>query len=196
MPYEVVALGASWGGMEALGTLLEALPEDFHLPIVIAQHRGTTNNEELLERILAKSTKLEVVGANDKDPLQRGRVYVAPADYHLMVEQGHVALSTEDVVQFARPSVDVLFESVADAYGSRAVGVLLTGVNEDGAEGLARIAAAGGLTVAQDPATAERGQMPAAAIALGAAKRVLPLEEIGPLLAGLHNRAMAGGGGE
>lgn len=194
MAYEIVALGASWGGMHALGSVLEALPEDFHLPVVIAQHRGTANNDELLERILARSSRLEVVGANDKDRLTRGRVYVAPADYHLMVERGHVELSTEDAVQFARPSVDVLFESVADAYGARAVGVLLTGVNEDGAAGLARIAAAGGLTIAEDPATAERGQMPAAAIALGAAKRVLPLEEIGPLLAGLR-REMAGGGG-
>jgi two-component system chemotaxis response regulator CheB len=193
MPYELIAIGASWGGMQALGAVLEALPEDFHLPVVIAQHRGA-GNDELLERILARSSKLEVVGANDKDPLTAGRVYVAPADYHLMVEQNHLALSTEAAVQFARPSVDVLFESVADAYGARAVGVLLTGVNEDGAAGLARIAAAGGLTVAQDPDTAEQGEMPAAAIALGAAKHVLQLEEIGPFLAGLR-RARVGGGG-
>ena len=192
MPYEVIALGASWGGMEALGEVLEALPEGFEIPVVIAQHRGTANNDELLERILAKHSKLEVAGACDKELLSPGRVYVAPADYHLMVEQGHLALSTEEAVQFARPSVDVLFESVADAYAHRAVGVLLTGVNEDGAAGLARIAAAGGLTVAQDPATAARADMPAAAIALGAAKRVLPLEKIGPFLAGL-SRAMAGG---
>jgi two-component system chemotaxis response regulator CheB len=119
---------------------------------------------------------------------------VAPADYHLIVEPGHLALSTDDAVQFARPSVDVLFESAADAYGERAVGVILTGVNEDGAAGLARIAAAGGFTVAQDPSTAEQPDMPAAAIARGAARRVLPLEQIGPLLAGLRP-AMAGGGG-
>lgn len=194
MAYEVVALGASWGGMEALGTVLEALPEDFHLPVVVAQHRGAGANDELLERILARRSKLEVVGANDKDPLTPGRVYVAPPDYHLMVERGHLALSTEDAVQFARPSVDVLFESVADAYGTRGVGVILTGVNEDGAAGLARIAAVGGFTIAQDPETAEQPEMPAAAIARGAARRVLPLERIGPLLAGLRP-AMAEGGG-
>jgi two-component system, chemotaxis family, protein-glutamate methylesterase/glutaminase len=193
MAYELIAMGASWGGMNALSRVLEALPEDFGVPVVIAQHRQTSNHEDLLEKILAKSSKLEVVSANDKEPLAPGRVYVAPADYHLMVEAGHLALSTEDLVQFARPSVDVLFESAADAYADRTVGVLLTGVNEDGAAGLARIAAAGGFTIAQDPATAERGQMPEAAIALGAARRVLPLEQIGPLLAGLRPSFSSGG---
>ena len=195
MAHELIAIGASWGGMHAIGTVLQALPEDFELPVVIAQHRPAANNEELLERILAKKSSIEVVGASDKDPLVPGRVYVAPSDYHLIVERGHLALSTDDVVQFARPSVDVLFESAADSYGERAVGVLLTGVNEDGAAGMARIAAAGGFTVAQDPATAEQPEMPAAAIARGAARRILPLEQIGPLLAGLRP-AMAGGGGE
>jgi two-component system chemotaxis response regulator CheB len=194
MAYELIAIGASWGGMHAIGAVLGSLPEQFELPVVVAQHRPAANNDELLERILATSSKLEVVGASDKDPLVPGRVHVAPSDYHLIVEPGHLALSTDEVVQFARPSVDVLFESAADSYGERAVGVLLTGVNEDGAAGLARIAGAGGFTVAQDPATAEQPQMPAAAIARGAARRVLPLEQIGPLLAGLRP-AMAGGGG-
>jgi two-component system chemotaxis response regulator CheB len=194
MAYELIAIGASWGGMHAIGCVLQALPEDFDLPVVIAQHRPAASNDELLERILAKRSKLEIVGASDKEPLVPGRVYVAPSDYHLLVEEGHLELTTDDVVQFARPSVDVLFESAADSYGERAVGVLLTGVNVDGAAGLARMAAAGGFTVAQDPATAEQPEMPAAAIALGAARRVLPLEQIGPLLAGLRP-AMAGGGG-
>ena len=194
MAYELVVLGASWGGLRALGSLLEALPEGFEVPVVIAQHRPAATNEELLERILAKRSKLEVVGATDKDPLEPGRVYVAPADYHLIVEPGQLALSTDEPVQFARPSVDVLFESAADAYAERAVGVLLTGVNADGAAGLARIATAGGFTIAQDPATAEQPEMPAAAIALGAARRILPLEQIGPLLAGLRP-VMTGGGG-
>jgi two-component system chemotaxis response regulator CheB len=194
MAYELIVLGASWGGMRALGSVLEGLPEGFELPVVIAQHRRAADNEDLLERILAKRSKLAVVSATDKEPLTPGRVYVAPADYHLIVEPGHLSLSTDDAVQFARPSVDVLFESAADAYGERAVGVILTGVNEDGAAGLARIAAAGGFTVAQDPSTAEQPDMPAAAIARGAARRVLPLEQIGPLLAGLRP-AMAGGGG-
>ncbi len=120
-------------------------------------------------------------------------MYVAPPDYHLIVEAGHLALSTDDFVQFARPSIDVLFESAADAYGARAVGVLLTGVNHDGAEGLARIAAAGGFTIAQDPETAERPEMPRAAVERGAARKVLELDRIGPFLAGLDAAKASGG---
>ena len=193
MAFELVAIGASWGGMDAIGSVLEELPETFELPIVVAQHRGTQTGEELLERILARHARLPVAAATDKEPLEPGHVYVAPADYHLIVEPGHLSLSTEELVQFARPSVDVLFESAADAYAERTVGVLLTGANEDGAAGLEAIAAAGGFTIAQDPATAARPDMPAAAIARGAARRVLPLREIGGLLASLRPALRAGG---
>jgi two-component system chemotaxis response regulator CheB len=186
MAYELIAVGASWGGMRAIASVLEPLPADFGIPVVLAQHRPANAGNEMLEQVLARGSKLEVVAATDKEPLAPGRVYVAPADYHLLVEPGHLALSTDAAVEFSRPSVDVLFESAADAYGPRAVGVLLTGVNQDGAAGLARIAAAGGFTVAQDPATAERGEMPAAAVERGAARRVLPLERIGPFLAELR----------
>jgi two-component system chemotaxis response regulator CheB len=192
MAFELIALGGSWGGMRALAAILAALPERFELPIVAALHRRAGNPGELLEQVLARSSKLEVVAATDKEPLRAGRVYVAPADYHLIVESGHLALSTDELVQFSRPSIDVLFESAAHAYGERVVGVLLTGVNTDGAEGLAKIAAAGGFTIAQDPATAEQPEMPAAAIAQGAARRVLELERIGPFLAGLRP-AVTGG---
>ena len=191
MAFELIVVGSSWGGMRAVGCLLESLPAGFSIPLVVAQHRPP-GREELLEHILARSTPLEVVPAIDKDPLLPGHVYVAPADYHLLVEPGHLALSTDDYVQFSRPSIDVLFESAAATYGERVIGVLLTGANEDGAAGLARIAAAGGYTVVQDPATADRPEMPAAAVALGAARRVLELERIGPFLAGLQP-AMTGG---
>jgi two-component system chemotaxis response regulator CheB len=193
MAYELIVVGGSWGGMQALGSVLEALPARYELPIAVALHRPVGGGDELLERILARSTTLAVVPAQDKEPLLPGHVYVAPPDYHLIVEPGHLALSTDEVVQFARPSIDVLFESAAASYGPRAVGVLLTGVNEDGAAGLERIAAAGGFTVAEDPVTAERGEMPAAAVARGAARRVLQLERIGPFLASLRP-AMTGGG--
>ena len=195
MPFEIVAIGASWGGMRAIGMVLEALPEGFEPAVVVVQHRGASHDDELLERVLARHSKLEVVPVTDKEPIRPGCVYVAPAAYHMIVEPSHLALDSEDVVQFARPSIDVLFESVAEVYGERAVGVVLTGRNEDGAEGLARIAAAGGFTVVQDPDTAEQGEMPAAAIASGAAQRVLPLEEIGPFLAALRP-AFSGGSGE
>ena len=195
MPFGLVAIGASWGGLRAIGTVLEALPASFDLPVVVAQHRSASTDEELLERILARHSELPIVPAIDKEPLCGGHVYVAPPDYHLLVEAGHLALSTEDLVQFARPSIDVLFESAADAYRERTVGVLLTGLNEDGAAGLARIAAVGGFTVVQDPGDAEQPEMPAAAIARGGARRVLPLREIGPFIAALRP-AFAGGGGE
>ncbi len=186
MGYELVAIGASWGGLNAIGTVLEALPAEFELPVVIAQHRSPTTNEDLLERILRRRSSLPVSEMHDKEPLEGGRVYVAPADYHAIVEPGHISLSTEDLVQFARPSIDVLFESAAAAYRARTVGVLLTGLNEDGAEGLAAIAGAGGFTLVQDPETAEQPEMPRAAIARGGARRVLPLAEIAPFLAALR----------
>jgi two-component system, chemotaxis family, protein-glutamate methylesterase/glutaminase len=186
MAFELIVIGASWGGMRALAAVLEALPADYELPLVVAQHRPVTSHDEMLEHALATTSKLTVGAAADKQPLEPGRVYVAPADYHLLVEPGHLALSADPPVEFSRPSIDVLFESAAESYGPRTVGVLLTGANRDGAEGLARIAAAGGFTVAQDPETAERPDMPAAAIARGAVRRVLPLERIGPFLAGLR----------
>jgi len=187
MAFELIVMGGSWGGMRAMGTVLEALPVGFELPIVLAQHRSVTHGEPMLERVLGRGSKLEVVPATDKEPLAPGRVYVAPPDYHLLVEPGHLALSADAPVGFSRPSIDVLFESAAHSYGPRTVGVLLTGANQDGAAGLAGIAAAGGFTLAQDPATAERGEMPAAAIARGAVRRVLPLERIGPFLADLRS---------
>jgi two-component system chemotaxis response regulator CheB len=191
MAFELIAIGASWGGMRALASVLEPLPEDFDIPVVVAQHRSP-GGEDLLEQVLARGCKLAVVPAHDKDPLRPGRVYVAPPDYHLLVEPGHLSLNTDDYVQFARPSIDVLFESAAGAYGERVVGVLLTGANQDGADGLAKIVAAGGFTVVQDPATAARGEMPAAAITRGAARRVLELDRIGPFLAGLGSGVARG----
>lgn len=117
----------------------------------------------------------------DKDPIAEGRVYLAPRDYHLLIEKGNFALSTEAPVYFARPSIDVLFESAAEAYREKVVGIILTGANGDGARGLARIKAAGGLTLVQEPATAQAPEMPQAAIAAGI-DRILPLHEIAPFL--------------
>jgi two-component system chemotaxis response regulator CheB len=192
MAFELIVVGSSWGGMRAVACLLESLPAEFPIPMVVAQHRPP-GREELLEHVLSRSSQLRVVPGSDKEPLLPGHVYVAPADYHLLVEPGHLSLSTDAHVQFSRPSIDVLFESAAATYGERTIGVLLTGANQDGAAGLARIAAAGGYTVVQDPATADRPEMPAAAVALGAARRVLELERIGPFLAELQPAMMGGG---
>ena len=124
--------------------------------------------------------------AEDKEAIEHGHVYLAPPDYHLLVERGGgLALSTDDRVQYARPSIDVLFESAADAYRERCIGVVLTGLNEDGAAGLARIKELGGVAIVEDPRTAERSEMPAAALAATNADVILPLAEIGLFLYGL-----------
>ena len=183
--YELIVIGTSWGGLDAISRLLDGLHADVHQPIVVAQHRSPTSEDGGLERLLARHTRRAVADADDKAPLELDHVYVAPADYHVLVEDGHLALSTEAPVQFSRPSIDVLFESAADAYGSRAVGIVLTGANEDGAAGLARIKDRGGVAIVQDPASSVRRTMPDAAIAATTADAILPLEEIPAFLHGL-----------
>lgn len=185
MYYELIAVGTSWGGLAALSRLLADLPAEIEQPIVIAQHRAPDSVEGGLGHLLQRHTERIVRDAEDKDPLEPYRVYLAPPDYHLLVERGHLALSTEEEVQFARPSIDVLFESVADAYREHAVGIILTGANEDGAAGLRSIKRAGGVAIVQDPLTSERARMPEAALAVTEADAVLPLEEIGRFLVGL-----------
>jgi len=177
----IVAVGASWGGIHAIGILLSGLPADLTAPVVIAQHRGEEGPTRLAEA-LARRTALHVVEATDKDVLHDGCVYLAPPGYHLLVERGSVSLSTDEPERFSRPSIDVLFESVADAYKDEAVGVILTGASDDGAAGLARIRRRGGVTIVQEPATAERRRMPEAALAAAGAHRVLALDEIAPFL--------------
>ena len=182
MTYELVAMGASWGGLHAMETVLGGLPDGFRTPIAIAQHRAAGSGSGALGHVLALRSGLEVREAGDKDVIEPGGIYIAPPDYHLLVEPGGFALSTEEHVQYSRPSIDVLFDSAADTCGDRLIGVVLTGANEDGAYGIKRIKRRGGVTIAQDPATAERRDMPAAAIATGAVDHVLPLEQIGPKL--------------
>jgi two-component system chemotaxis response regulator CheB len=183
--YELIVIGTSWGGLDAVSRLLDGLHDDVHQPIVIAQHRSAASEDGGLESLLARHTRRVVTDVDDKAPLELDHVYVAPADYHVLVEDRHLALSTEAPVQFSRPSIDVLFESAADAYGERAVGIVLTGANEDGAAGLARIKDRGGVAVVQEPATSVRRTMPDAAIAATVADAILPLDEIPAFLYGL-----------
>lgn len=164
MRCELVVIGCSWGGLHALARLLEALPDGLRVPVAIAQHRASRGREDLLPALLQRHTSAVVTEAQDKDSIEPRRVYVAPMDYHMLVEPGSFALSVDERVQQARPSVDVLFESAADAYGGRTCGVVLTGANSDGAAGLARIKARGGRALVQDPDTAERREMPEAAL--------------------------------
>ena len=185
MNYEVIAIGASWGGLSAVGTLLEGIPEELDQAIVVAQHRSAESSRGVLESLLQRHSNRPVHEPGDKEPIEPSHVYVAPADYHLLVDDGHFSLSVDARVQFARPSIDVLFESVAHAYRERAIGIVLTGANDDGATGLAAIKRHGGISIVQDPETAERRTMPDAAIAGSVADAVLPLEQIPPFLYGL-----------
>jgi two-component system chemotaxis response regulator CheB len=181
----LVVVGASWGGLHAMSALLETLPQGLETPIAFAQHRAAGGEAEGLEALLQRHTRRVVRQAGDKDRIEPGHVYVAPPDYHLLVERDGFALSTDARVQHARPSIDVLFESAADVYGGHTVGIVLTGANADGAAGLRAIADVGGVAIVQDPATAEARQMPDAALAAARADAVLPVPEIGPFLLGL-----------
>ena len=184
MDLRFVAVGTSLGGFNALETLFKGLPEDFPLPIGIVQHRSHEDSEALAP-LLAIHSRLPVVEVEDKQQIRAGHLYVCPPNYHLLVDGDHFALSTAEPVLFARPSVDVFFESVADSFRARAVGVLLTGMSRDGAAGLKRIKEAGGYTVVQDPEAAEGNVMPEAALASVEVDKVLPLEDIAPLLSTL-----------
>lgn len=178
---ELVIIGASWGGLHAVGEILRGLPGDFPAPVIVVQHRGADAGD-LLAGLLDREGPLTVREAEDKSRLKPGCVHVAPPGYHVLVESGHIELSTEAHVHHSRPSIDVTMESAAHAYGDRAVGVVLTGANDDGAAGLAEIRRLGGFAIVQDPETAERATMPAAAVAAAAPQIVAPLGEIAPLL--------------
>ena len=189
----LVVMGASWGGLHAVETVLGALPADFGAPVVIAQHRQASSNDNMLVRLLDARCALTVCEAEDKQELGAGAVLVAPPDYHLLIETGSVALSVDAPLNFSRPSIDILFSSAADAYGDRVAGVVLTGANADGALGLSQIAERGGSAIVQDPETAERREMPEAALWATPEARVLALEEIGPALAELAGAGVGSG---
>lgn len=176
-PIEVVVVGASSGGLSAMETLLSALPDDFRTPLVAVQHRLAESDERLVG-LLQKHTKLRVCEAEDKDELVSQCVYLAPCDYHLLLERNRLALSTEAPVCSARPSIDVLFESAARSYGPASLAVVLTGATADGAAGAASIGRAGGVVLVQDPETAESRMMPRAAIDATPSAQALPLLEL------------------
>jgi two-component system chemotaxis response regulator CheB len=176
--FGIVVIGSSKGGMNALRILLGFIPNTFRTPIVIVQHRDESADETLVD-ILQKCTALKVKEVEDKDNINRGVIYIAPGGYHLLIEEDHFALSTEEPVSYSRPSIDVLFESAAEEFGSKSIGIILTGMNRDGAEGLKKIKEAGGLTIVQDPEEAEYREMPDAAIDASISAHILTLEKIG-----------------
>jgi two-component system chemotaxis response regulator CheB len=181
MEYSVVGIGTSWGGLAAMTKLLGALPGDFSLPVVVVQHRGK-DSDRLLSELLQDATELKVCEVEDKEPLVPGTVHIAPANYHVLIDAGYLSLTVEEPVRFSRPSIDVMFSSAADTYGSGAIGVVLTGANEDGARGLSHIVKRGGRALVQDPKTAEIPIMPVAAIKAVPGAEILPLDALAPRL--------------
>jgi two-component system, chemotaxis family, protein-glutamate methylesterase/glutaminase len=183
--HELVAIGASWGGLDALRAILGDLPAELDAAVVIAQHRSPDSHPTAMRDLLGAVTRMRVIEAGDKDELRAGVAYIAAPDYHLLVEPGLVTLSTDEPVLYARPSIDVLFETAAESYRERCIGVILTGANDDGARGLARVVELGGTAVVEDPETARRAEMPRAALRATPSARAVPLAEIAPLLVDL-----------
>jgi two-component system chemotaxis response regulator CheB len=171
-------MGTSAGGLQALSLLLRDLPADYPLPVLVVQHRAK-DQRSLLEEVLQTKTKIRVKQADEKESLQKGHVYVAPPDYHLLVEEDRtLSLSSDEQVRFSRPSIDVLFESSAVVFKEGLVGIILTGASNDGASGIESIARYGGITIAQDPKEAEYPYMPQASIDTRKIKHVWTLEKI------------------
>lgn len=179
---DAVVMGASAGGIQALSVLLPALPASLRAPVFIVLHIPR-DRPSLLTDIFSRKCAVPVREAEDKEPVVPGTVYFAPANYHLLLDQGpQLALSADDPVYHSRPSIDVLFESAADVYADRLLGVILTGANEDGASGLAAVHDQGGVTVVEHPETSFSPQMALAALKMRPADLVLPLPQIGLLL--------------
>lgn len=184
-PVRAIVVGASAGGVQGLLAILPALPADFPVPILVVLH-VPADRSNVLAPLFASKCALTVKEAEDKEPTEPGVVYFAPSDYHLLVEaDGALALSSDELINYSRPSIDVLFESAADAYGAGLVGVILTGANADGAAGLKAVAAAGGLALVEDPTTAYARPMPEAALRACPAAQVMSLARILEYLKGL-----------
>lgn len=180
--YRAVVIGSSAGGLHALKQVLAALPADFPLPIAIVQHLDAQSGDSLA-LLLDGHSRIQVREAAEREILQAGSAYLAPANYHLLIESdASLSLSTEAPVCCARPSIDVLFESASEAFGSALIGLILTGANADGSAGLFKLKQRGGLAVVQDPAEAAHAAMPRAALDRVAVDHVLPLQAIGALL--------------
>jgi len=185
--YDLIAVGTSAGGFTAICTLVRLLPAEFQVPVAIVQHRA--RESEGLAGLLQDCTPLTVCEVEDKQPIEARHVYIAPPDYHLLIDDGAFSLSTEGAVGYSRPSIDVFFESAADSYGARLIGVVLTGANADGSKGLRNIVRRGGLAIVQDPATAEVAVMPENAHRAVPRAQVLSLPDIAERLVELTHSA-------
>lgn len=180
--FEAVAIGCSSGGFHALEKILCSLPKEFNLPILVVQHLQP-QSQSLMAGILQEKCVVQIKEADDKESIQPGVTYIAPPNYHLLVEEGpQLALSVDEKVNYARPSIDVLFESAADFYKDSLIGIILTGASNDGAKGLRRVKEQGGLAVVQNPEFAESRTMPEAAIREVEVDHIMPLNMIADFL--------------
>ncbi|GCD43086.1 chemotaxis protein CheB [Streptomyces paromomycinus] len=183
--YEVVALASSAGGIKALTEILGALGPDLSVPVLVVQHLDP-RHRTIIAEVLTRRTALRVKLAEAEERARPGTVYIAPPDRHLLVGPGGtLTLSGSELVHFLRPSADLLFESVAGAYGAQAIACVLTGTGSDGAMGVEAVTSRGGTVIAEDPRTAEFKGMPEAAVGTGSVDFVLPLEEIAAVIRGL-----------
>jgi two-component system chemotaxis response regulator CheB len=179
---EAIVLGVSAGGLNALKTLLPALPASFPPPLAIVQHVGSRSDDFLCD-YLSRISRIAVKEAEDKQPLLPGTAILAPSGYHMLIEPDRsIALSVDPRVNHSCPSIDVLFESAAAAYGPTLIGVILTGANGDGAQGLRAVKACGGIAVVQNPKSAQAAAMPRAALAATAVDHIVELEQLAALL--------------
>jgi two-component system, chemotaxis family, protein-glutamate methylesterase/glutaminase len=178
LDYDAVVIGVSAGGLFALSAILGELPADFPLPVIVVQHRSK-DESSVLEHVLESKCKIKVKQADEKEKIKGGVVYIAPAGYHLLIEKDQsFSLNCDPPVNYSRPSIDVLFETAAEVYNDKLIGVILTGANKDGATGIQAIRGRGGLTIAQDPASASFAVMPQAAIDTGSIKYIFELQEV------------------
>ena len=181
---KLIVVGTSWGGLDALSCLLSPLPKNYPIPILIVQHRQRNHHgSTYLAEILNQRCQLNIIEPDDKERIKAGNVYISPSNYHMLVEDKEtLALSSEELVNYSRPSIDLLFESAAEIHQQNLIGIILTGANKDGAKGLATIKDRGGYGLVQSPETAEVDTMPLAAISSAQPDAVLPLNEITSLL--------------
>lgn len=185
--YEAIVIGTSAGGLHALTAILQPLPGDYPIPIVVVQHRSK-DQRHLFEDVLQSKCSIKIKQADEKEQIKPGNVYTAPPDYHLLIESDHsFSLTADEQVLYSRPSINVLFESAAIVYGNKLAGIILTGANNDGAAGIARIRACGGLTIAQAPAEAQFPVMPGASIETKKIQHIWTLEQIQKFLLQIGN---------
>jgi len=182
MKYDIIVIGTSAGGIDALKKILKKFQHTKDVAVIVVSHQGS-NSKSYLRDIISNLVEDDVYEIEDKMIIRRGQVFIAPPNYHVLIEKdGTFTLTTTEKVCFARPSIDVTFESVADTFGERAIGLLLTGANHDGGQGLKQIKIAGGYTIVQNPDTAQAREMPEYGIMHGNPEEIIELEKIGARL--------------